>query len=120
MTMSSQPVTSRRPTLRAQLQAEASAMASYAISAGIAVPASVLAVIDASSGPGEGGELVRLSAAHEQLVRMIAPARPSLVMALAEGADGAGALRMLGRVLLVRYQMLLALGSLVAFIAFSL
>ena len=95
-------------------------MASYAVSAGIAVPASVLAAIDAPSEPGKDGDIVRLSAAHEQLVRIIAPARPSLVMALAEGAEEAGALRVLGRVLLVRYQMLLALGSLAAFIALSL
>jgi len=118
--MSSQPMTSRRPTLRAQLRTEASSMASYAVSAGIAVPASVLAAIDAPPAPGEDGEIVRLSAAHEQLVRIIAPVRPSLVMALAEGADEDGALRVLGRVLLVRYKMLMALGSLAAFIALSL
>ncbi len=118
--MSSQPVASRTSSLRAQLQAEASAMASYAMAAGIAVPPSVLAVIDASAGTGKGGEFVRLSAAHEQLVRIIAPARPSLVMALEQGAENAGALHVLGRVVLVRYQMLLALGSLVAFIGLSL
>lgn len=98
-------------------------MASYAVSAGTVVPASVLAAIDAADAAGEDGEdgeIVRLAAAHEQLVRLIAPVRPSLVMALAEGADETGALRVLGRVLLVRYQMLLALGSLIAFIALSL
>jgi hypothetical protein len=95
-------------------------MASYAVSAGITVPASALAAIDAPTAPGEDGDIARLSTAHEQLVRIIAPTRPSLVMALAETADQAGALRVLGRVLLVRNQMLLALGSLVAFITLSL
>jgi hypothetical protein len=95
-------------------------MASYAVSAGISIPVSVLAAIDAPPAPGEDGEIVRLSVAHEQLVRIIAPTRPSLVMALAEGEDQAGALRVLGRVLLVRYKMLVALGSLAAFIALSL
>jgi hypothetical protein len=94
-------------------------MASYAFASGLPVPASVLGAIEATD-LGEDAQLARLSEAYEQLVRIIAPVRPSLVVAFGEGTHGGSPHRMLGRVRIVRYQMLLALVSLVCFIGLSL
>lgn len=120
-----------------QVRTECEAMARYALSSGLSVPAALIRTLDAVCGT-EGGqkpspalpagasaplstdEVAQLAQVHGQLAAIIAPAIPRTVVLLENEAAKRGVWAFLGPVPLVRRMMLAALLSLLALITIGL
>jgi hypothetical protein len=121
-----------------QLFKEAEAMATYALSSGLRVPGSTLETVacaedalkelsavgsDGAVGngarPSKADVVKRLTLAHEQLARIVAPATPRTLLLLSRERDVAR-LAFLGPVRLVRQMMIVAVVLLGAFILTAL
>jgi hypothetical protein len=108
---------------------ECRAMASHALASGDEVPASVLQTIqalgptpqNASPTPNEqsSADMEQLTAAHQRLVTIVAPATPRAITLLQQEAAAGGVKRFFGAVPLVRQLMAAALIFLVMLVAFA-
>lgn len=115
-------------SLRRQILRECEEMAEYAFASGLRVPARVMQTVEAAvqaSGESDSGdapydatgqEIARLTAAHEQLAKVVTPATPRSLVILAEHRDDGSWISFLGPVPLIRHMMALAIASIVAFI----
>lgn len=115
-------------SLRRQVLRECEEMAEYAFASGLRVPARVMQTVEAAvqaSRESEGGdapydatgqEIARLTAAHEQLAKVVAPATPRALVVLANHRDDGSMIGFLGPVPFVRRMMVAAVVSLVAFV----
>lgn len=115
-----------------QLLTESTAMLRHAMSSGLPVPADAVNVLtsmayrqdarrDASAGalgPWDAESVRLLTAVHTTLAALIAPATPRVVVLLADD-QGASRKWILGRIPLVRRMLLMAMGSLAAFVLLS-
>lgn len=127
--MSKLPQFYLRP-LQQQLLHECAEMANYALSTGRSIPASVLESLQATALAAElpessgrppslrPDEVARLSAAHGQLSRLIAPATPQALILMNQ--NGTGPLEFLGPIPFIRRMLLAALLCLTSFVALSL
>lgn len=132
------------PSLRGQLGLECEAMLRYAIASGMTVPAPVLEVVEdaitthngtvdgehaegapertastAAGGPGDARrEVVRLSWAHDELARLVAPATPRAILILSEGTKSR--LSFLGPVRLVRHMLIVVIVLLAGFVVLAM
>jgi hypothetical protein len=108
-------VTSRPPPrLDEQLLRASEAMLRYALASGLTVPEPVADVVhQALSGDGPP-DVRQLTRAHNELVRIVAPATPRTILVIAEGRQSA--LSMLGPVRLVRQMLVVVIVLLIAFL----
>ena len=123
--------------LRRQIYLEARAMAEFALSKGRTVPAQVITTIEAfedeaepaPAAANEGPDapaapakqpIDNLVQAHDELVALVAPATPKTILLLDMEQERNHFFKFLGPVGLVRQMMMLAILSLVLFIALSL
>ncbi|MEY2441957.1 MAG: hypothetical protein QOJ46_1383 [bacterium] len=122
------PPTVVRVSLPAQILAECHAMASYALTSGLRVPAGALhAVADAEASGADDPSTPRSDAerwrrlvrAHEQLVQAVSPATPRTLLLLSEDAAD-GKLQMLGGVPLVRRMLGVSIVTLAIFLVTAL
>lgn len=116
-------------SLRRQVLRECEEMAEYAFASGLRVPARVMQTVEAAvhasreSDSGDspydptGQEIVQLTAAHEQLAKVVAPATPRALVILAEHRGDGSWIGFLGPVPFVRRMMVAAVVSLATFIA---
>ena len=103
------------PTLDDQLLRASEAMIRYALASGITVPEAIADTIHRAGAPDTPPVDVRqLTRAHNELVRLVAPATPRTILVIAEGRRSA--LSMLGPVRLVRHMLVVVIGLLVLFL----
>lgn len=113
-----------------QLYRESRAMAEYAFTNGLKVPAAAVTVLERLQIPGialeKGGQprdtadIEALVGVHTTLSRLVSPAKPRTIVLLDKEKSTGGALRFLGPVSLIRQLMLAALICLVLFIGLTL
>jgi len=96
-----------------QLDAETEAMARYALAAGIAIPPAIIQTIDHHKG--NPNDRVALSSAHNQLAKLVAPAKPGTIRVL-EDQKGGRFSHYLGPISLVRQLVVVALVFLIGFV----
>jgi hypothetical protein len=90
-------------------------MVRYAFASGLAVPDTVADVVHrATSHDGPPPDVRQLTRAHNELVRLVAPATPRTILVIAEGRQSA--LSMLGPVRLVRQMLVVVIVLLIAFL----
>ena len=90
--MPSRPV----PTLDEQLLRASEAMIRYAFASGLTVPEPVTDVVHQAASAGGTPDVRQLTRAHNELVRIVAPATPRTILVVSEGRQSA--LSMLGPV----------------------
>jgi uncharacterized membrane protein YgcG len=122
----------RQMALHLQILRECEEMAQFAFGMGRAVPGRTVEVVetaliarsDAEAAGGayrpDAAEVRRLSTAHQELSRLVAPARPNCLVLMDEEARAAGMLHFLGPVGLVRRLMGAAILCLATFIGLAL
>lgn len=121
-------------SLRRQILRECEEMAEHAFASGLRVPAQVMQVVEAAvaaslqaqkeTGADEpydatGEEIRRLTQAHEQLAKIVAPATPRGLVILADSRNDGSLLGALGPVPFIRHMMVVAIVSLIAFITLA-
>ncbi len=103
------------PTVDEQLLRASEAMVRYALASGLVVPEPVAHTIHRAGLPDAPPVDVRqLTRAHNELVRLVAPATPRTILVIAEGRRSA--LSMLGPVRLVRQMLVVVIVLLVLFL----
>ena len=103
------------PTVDEQLLRASEAMIRYALASGLIVPEPVAHTIHRAGLPDATPVDVRqLTRAHNELVRLVAPATPRTILVIAEGRRSA--LSMLGPVRLVRHMLVVVIFLLVLFL----
>jgi len=108
-------VTPPIPTVDEQLLRASEAMIRYALASGLIVPEPVAHTIHRAGLPDATPVDVRqLTRAHNELVRLVAPATPRTILVIAEGRRSA--LSMLGPVRLVRHMLVVVIFLLVLFL----
>jgi hypothetical protein len=108
-------VTPRRiPTLDEQLLRASEAMIRYALASGITVPESVAETVHRVGLSDSKVDVRQLTRAHNELVRLVAPATPRTILVIAEGRRSA--LSMLGPVRLVRQMLVVVIVLLILFL----
>jgi len=116
-------------SLREQLVLECTAMAKHAFASGLQVPEKTIRVLDGFTGqkPGTDGadEGERMDSgplilAHEQLTKIVEPAKPRTILLMDKESDRPGLLKFLGVVPFIRRMMLAAIVCLILFITISL
>jgi uncharacterized integral membrane protein len=103
------------PTLDEQLLRASEAMLRYAFASGITVPESVADTVH-RAGLAEV-DVRQLTRAHNELVRLVAPATPRTILVVAEGRRSA--LSMLGPVRLVRQMLVVVILLLILFLVLA-
>lgn len=118
-------------SLRRQILRECEEMAEYAFASGMRVPPGVMQVVetavqasresDSGDAPYDptGQEIARLTAVHEQLAKVVAPATPRALVILADHRKEAGFFGPLFPVPFIRRMMVTAGLSLLAFIVLA-
>ena len=89
-------------------------MVRYAFASGLPVPETVADVVQRTGSPDNAPDIRQLTRAHNELVRIVAPATPRTILIVAEGRKSA--LSMLGPVRLVRQMLVVVILLLVAFL----
>lgn len=116
-------------SLQEQLVLECTAMAKHAFASGMQVPEKTIRVLDGFTGqkPGTGGadegermDSGPLISVHEQLTKIVEPAKPRTILLMDKESDQPGLLKFLGVVPFIRRMMLAAIVCLVLFITISL
>lgn len=125
------PYDTDHSSLRRQILRECEEMAEYAFASGLRVPAGVMQVVEAAvaaslkakrEGAGDepydnsGEEIKRLTQAHEQLAKVVAPATPRALVILADHRNDGGFWGALGPVPFIRHMMVVAGVSLLCFV----
>jgi hypothetical protein len=105
--------------LRQQLVEELSAMTGHALSSGLKVAPALVRQVEAMRRDPDAN-LEEMAKAHGQLVELVAPATPRLLVALSGDSARTVLSRWLGRIPMTRRMMVSALISLGAFIGLSL
>jgi len=102
---------------------ECQVMAQYVLTSGQTIPVAVVQDIDQFSTIDRGKhtkeDLEKITNAHEQLVQIVAPARPETLMLLASGNNQNWFCRMLGPVPLVRQLTVIATFFMVVFVTLT-
>lgn len=118
-----QQTQTQRISLKEQLVLECTAMAKHAFASGLQVPGNVIRVLNHFSGEKTwNGEMDtgQLILAHEQLAKIVDPAKPRTILLMDIEAEQAGVLKFLGAVPFIRRMMLAAIICLILFITISL
>jgi hypothetical protein len=102
------------PTLDEQLLRASEAMIRYAFASGLTVPEPVTDVVHQAASAGGTPDVRQLTRAHNELVRIVAPATPRTILVVSEGRQSA--LSMLGPVRLVRQMLVVVIVLLVLFL----
>jgi hypothetical protein len=108
------------PALDEQMLRAAEAMVRYSLASGIVVPEPVAEVVERAARARDGDtdfprpDVRQLTRAHNELVRLVAPATPRSILVVSEGRRSA--LSMLGPVRLVRQMLVVVIVFLVAFL----
>ncbi|MFE8602824.1 hypothetical protein [Archangium violaceum] len=121
---------SSRKLIVMQLIAETRAMAMHALGAGLAVPGWVLEIVTRTENLEEGDlasaasppppSLRELARAHNELARLVAPATPELILMLEVESNVSHLKRLFGQTRITRSFILIAIVSILCFIATSL
>lgn len=114
--------------LRKQLCEESRAMAKYALSNGLTVPADTLQALDAfalhgcadNAEPPAAIDLAPLIAAHQALCNIVKPALPGTLRLLGQEQESKSPWLIFGPLPIIRYMMIAGLLSLVLFISLAL
>jgi len=101
-------------TLDEQLLRASEAMVRYALASGLTVPDTVTDAVHQAAVAGATSDVRRLTRAHNELVRIVAPATPRTILVISEGRQSA--LSMLGPVRLVRQMLVVVIVLLVLFL----
>jgi len=99
-----------------QLVAETEAMARYALAAGIAFPAQLVGCIHDAK---RLGDRAALATAHNQLVKLVAPAKPGTIRILEDEKKDRGIGHYLGPIQLVRQLLVTSIVFLTVFVALA-
>ena len=102
------------PTLDEQLLRASEAMIRYALASGITVPESVAETVHRVGLSDSKVDVRQLTRAHNELVRLVAPATPRTILVISEGRRSA--LSMLGPVRLVRQMLVVVIVLLILFL----
>jgi hypothetical protein len=102
------------PALDEQLLRASEAMVRYAFASGLTVPEPVADVVHRASSGASPPDVRALTRAHNELVRIVAPATPRTILVVAEGRQSA--LSMLGPVRLVRQMLVVVIVLMVLFL----
>lgn len=89
-------------------------MLRYAFASGLPVPETIADVVHRAGSHDDAPDIRQLTRAHNELVRIVAPATPRTLLVVAEGRQSA--LSMLGPVRLVRQMLVVVILLLVAFL----
>jgi hypothetical protein len=89
-------------------------MIRYALASGLTVPEPVADVVHRAASANEPPDVRQLTRAHNELVRIVAPATPRTILVVSEGRQSA--LSMLGPVRLVRQMLVVVIVLLAAFL----
>jgi hypothetical protein len=89
-------------------------MVRYALASGLTVPGPVADIVHRAASGGEAPDVGQLTRAHNELVRIVAPATPRTILVISEGRRSA--LSMLGPVRLVRQMLVVVIVLLIAFL----
>jgi hypothetical protein len=102
------------PKLEEQVCRACEAMLRYAFASGLPVPETVADVVNRAGSPDHAPDIRQLTRAHNELVRIVAPATPRTILIVAEGRQSA--LSMLGPVRLVRQMLVVVIVLLALFL----
>ena len=100
-----------------QLVVETQAMARYALAAGLAIPPSVICRI--KDGREDSAEQPALAAVHNELAKLVAPAKPGTIRLLEIERREKGIGRYLGPIRLVRHLMVVSIFFVAAFVVLA-
>jgi hypothetical protein len=102
------------PTLDEQLIRASEAMVRYALASGLTVPEPLVDFVHRAASADGPPDVRQLTRAHNELVRIVAPATPRTILVVSEGRRSA--LSMLGPVRLVRQMLVVVIVLLAAFL----
>ena len=100
-----------------QLLLETRAMARYALASGVEIPAGIFCIIEDT--PATCADRTAVARVHNQLAKLVAPAKPGTIRILEDERRNTGALRYLGPINLIRWLMMVSILFVAAFVGLA-